>query len=116
MWHNRYKSLKLKTMIELFVGGGVGLMTILTLELVGLLLAAFKAPRWVPSIGSIAICTGVLGSFCGLFNFFTALQAAGDVHPSLVWGGMRSMLIGLIYSISIFVVSRIIKIILSPRM
>ncbi len=103
-------------MIELFVGGGVLWMTILTLELVGLLLAAFKAPRWVSSIGSIALCTGLLNTFLGLFNLFTVLQMAGDISPTLIFGGCRSTLIGIIYGISIYVISRIVKIVLSPRM
>ncbi len=103
-------------MIELFIGGGVLWMTILTLELVGLLLAAFKAPRWVSSIGAIALCTGLLNTLFGLFNVFTVLQMAGDVSSSLIYGGCRSTLIGIIYGILIFVVSRAIKIIHSPRM
>ncbi|MFI3259448.1 MAG: hypothetical protein R3Y16_05065 [Rikenellaceae bacterium] len=103
-------------MLELFLGGGVLWMTILTLELVGLLLAAFKAPRWVASLGTIALCTGLLNTFVGLFNVFTVLQLAGDISPTLLFGGCRSTLIGIIYGISIFVISRIIKIIHSPRM
>lgn len=102
-------------MIELFVSGGVLWMTILTLELVGLLLAAFKAPRWVSSIGNIALCTGLMNTLLGLFNVFTVLQQVGDVTPTLLFGGCRSTLIGIIYGISIFVISRIIKIVLSPR-
>lgn len=90
-------------------------MTILTLELVGLLLAAFKAPRWVSSIGSIALCSGLLNTFFGLFNVFTALQLAGDISPTLVFGGCRSTLIGIIYGISVYVLSRVIKIIHTPR-
>ncbi len=91
-------------------------MTILTLELVGLLLAAFKAPRWVSHIGTIALCTGLLNTFLGLFNVFTVLQIVSDISPLVVYGGCRSTLIGIIYGITIFIISRIIKIILSPRM
>lgn len=91
-------------------------MTILTLELVGLLLAAFKAQPWVLYIGSVALCTGLLNTFFGLFNLFTVVQLAGDVSPTLVYGGCRSTLIGIIYGVLIFVLSRIIKMILTPRM
>ncbi len=102
-------------MTNLFIAGGALWMVILTLELIGLLLAAFKAPNWVSSIGSIALCTGLLNTFFGLFNMFTAFQLAGDISPSLFAGGCRSTLIGIIYSILIFTISRIIKIVLSPR-
>ncbi|MFI3314838.1 MAG: hypothetical protein R3Y04_04170 [Rikenellaceae bacterium] len=91
-------------------------MTILTLELVGLLLAAFKVPRWVSNIGSIALCAGLLNTLLGLFNVFSMLQLAGDISYSIVYAGCKGTLIGIIYGILIYVVSRIVKIVLSPRM
>ncbi len=91
-------------------------MTLLTLELVALLLSAFKAPRWVSHIGVVALCTGLLNTFFGFYNAFSVLEVAGDVSPSLISGGFRTTLIGIIYGILIFVISRIIKIVQSPRM
>ncbi len=103
-------------MIDLFLYGGVHWMTILTLELVALLLAAFKAPRWVSYIGSIALSTGLLGTLIGLFNALTAIQKAGDISPALLAGGCRCAIIGITYGLIIYITSRIVKIILLPRM
>lgn len=102
-------------MIDFFVAGGVMWMTFLTLELVGVLLAAFKAPRWVRPIGNIVLWTGLLSTLFGLLNVFGVLMYAGDVSPTLIYGGCRGSLIPIIYSILIFVASRIIAILQTPR-
>lgn len=103
-------------MFELFLMGGVSWMTLLTIELIGILLAAFKAPRWVGHIGSIAICTGILSTLFGLYGAFDALSIAPDVSSMLVYAGMKVALIPVIYGMLIYVVSQGIRIAQRPRM
>ncbi|MBR4593724.1 MAG: hypothetical protein IKO33_03980, partial [Bacteroidaceae bacterium] len=66
-----------------------GVLAILTILLVLIFLSAWKAPRWVRPIGSIA-----LGS-CVLFILYASLAAlsdigkAGDISISVLGGGLK---------------------------
>jgi hypothetical protein len=102
-------------MINLFMEGGPGWMSILTLELIALLLAAWKAPAWVKEIGLTALCTGPLGFLFGFIPAADAIQMAGDVSLGLLMGGLKIALIPVIYGILIFIISLIIRIIQKPR-
>jgi hypothetical protein len=102
-------------MIELFMEGGVLWMSILTLELIALLLAAWKAPAWVKEIGLIALVTGLLGPFFGMTNAADAVQQAGDISPSLLAAGFKFSFINIIYGLLIYLLSLIIRIIQKPR-
>ena len=103
-------------MFKLFLEGGIIGMGLLTIELILLLLAAWKAPGWVREIGLLALLTGVLWTLTGVYQAGTALEAAGDVSISLVWGGIKVMCIGLIYGCLIYSLSLIIRIIQKPRL
>ena len=48
-------------MLQFFVQGGLAFMSILTVLLVAIFFAAWKAPRWVKEIGQIALFFGFLG-------------------------------------------------------
>ena len=61
----------------LFFEGGTLAMTILTIELILLLLAAWKAPAWVKEIGLIALATTVLDTFDSIYHVCDAIQVAG---------------------------------------
>ncbi|MFI3321901.1 MAG: hypothetical protein R3Y50_05195 [Rikenellaceae bacterium] len=103
-------------MFELFVKGDVLCMTIITLELVALLLAAYKAPQWVRNIGTIALCTGLLSTTFGMYKAFGMLHMAPDVSPALIYGALQVTLIPIIYGMLIYVASIVIKIVQTPRM
>jgi hypothetical protein len=96
--------------------GGPFWMSILTLELIALLLAAWKAPAWVKEIGLIALITGPLGEMFGFTNMLNAVQMAGDISPSLLAGGFKVAMIPIIYGMLIFILSLIIRIIQKPRL
>ena len=61
-------------MFKLFIQGGPLFMTILTVLLVGIFFAAWKAPRWIKEIGSFALVFGFLTLLIGLYQMFEALQ------------------------------------------
>jgi len=102
-------------MFELFIMGGVPWMTFLTIILLALLLAAWKAPAWVEEFGIIALVVGVIGFFVGFYQAALDISAAGDIHPAIVWAGMRVAVITPIYGLFIYLVSLIIRIIQKPR-
>ena len=115
-------------MFKFFIMGGAGYMTILTILLVAIFFAAWKAPRWINIIGNIALAFGFLTLMIGFFQMFQALQdvsdgLGGDVHglydlisPSVFFGGMKVALIVPFYGVIIYIVSQIVRIIKTPRL
>ena len=100
---------------EMFFGGNIVFMSILTLLLALLFLAAWKAPAWVRSLGGIALTAGVLFSILGVSQIFGYMKQAGSVAPAVLYGGFRTTLIPVCYGLVIYIVSRIIHICQTPR-
>ncbi|MCD4833444.1 MAG: MotA/TolQ/ExbB proton channel family protein [Bacteroidales bacterium] len=59
-------------------------------------------------IGSFAFLFGLLGQIIGLYNALLAIQAAGDISPALMAGGLRVSLIAPLYGFVLFLISGII--------
>ena len=102
-------------MFELFYLGGILDMTVLTIILLALLLAAWKAPAWVKEIGLIALVVGVLSTLLGFFQAADDIAAAGDIETGILWLGMKAAFISTMYGLVIYLVSLIIRIIQKPR-
>lgn len=99
----------------LFIEGGSFGMAILTIELILLLLAAWKAPAWVKEIGLIALATGIIWTFLGCYQACDAIQKAGDISMNVIAGGLKVMQIPLIYGVGIYLLSLIFRIVQKPR-
>jgi hypothetical protein len=96
-------------------GGALG-MSLLTLLLIGVLFAAWKAPAWVKEIGLIALAWGTLWTLVGLYSAAVSIHAAGDVSTGLLWGGLRVAMIPQLYCLVIYLVSLVIRIVQKPRL
>lgn len=104
------------TLPDLFSQGGPFWMSLLTILLVALLFAAWKAPRWVKEIGLAAPVVAILSVLFGLYNTFDTLgQTAGAISPGVLFGGLQCCTIPIIYGLLIYLVSLIIRIIHKPR-
>ena len=114
-------------MFRLFLEGGPWFMSMLTILLVAIFFAAWKAPRWVKEIGSIARAFGFFSLLLGLRQMFDALQEVGDsreavtsvfdlISPNVLFGGLKVAMIPVIYGIIIYIVSRIVCIIQKPKL
>ncbi len=103
-------------MIEFFIQGGLPWMSALTIEFIGLLLAAWKAPGWVKEAGLVALTTGVLGTVVGFSQIGDSVAQAGGIAPAIIWAGVTVALITAIYGIIIYGVSLIIRILQKPRL
>ena len=114
-------------MFTLFIEGGVWFMSILTILLVAIFFAAWKAPRWVKEIGSIARAFGFFSLLLGLRQMFDVFQEIGFqkevvtsvfdlVSPGVLYGGLKVAMIPVIYGIIIYIVSRIVCIIQKPKL
>ena len=114
-------------MFKLFVAGGPVFMSVLTILLVAIFFAAWKAPRWVKEIGCFALVFGFLSLLLGLLQMFSVLQqVAADlgqrvsgvfdlVSPGVLFGGLKVSMIPVIYGAIIYLVSLVVRIVQKPR-
>ena len=100
---------------QLFVSGGYGFMSVISLMLVGLFFAAWKAPNWIKEIGLFALAFGFMGTVIGFMQAAEFLQATADVSPNVIWGGVKVGLIPAVYGIIVFLVSLVLRVIKKPR-
>lgn len=100
---------------QLFVEGGLGFMIIISVFLILLFLAAWKAPRWVKEIGIGTLVVSVFATLLGLFQVFDVLQRFGDVSTAVLCGGLKVLMIPFFYGLIVYFISLIIRIIQKPR-
>lgn len=100
----------------LYAQGGSGWMNVITLCLIGMCFAAWKAPRWVKELGLLALCTGMLSMMVGLYSVFDVVQSSGyPVSFTLLCGGLRVGLIAPLYGTIVYMVSLLFRIAVKPR-
>ena len=102
-------------MYNLFVEGGVILMTFMTLIFIALFLAAWKAPAWVKEIGKFAAIFGIFSTLVGIMQGAADIAAAGGVLQGVLWGALRVAMITTVYGLFIYMISLIIRIVQKPR-
>lgn len=104
---------------ELFIVGGWQFMTMVTL--LGLAMVYFairsyvkvyarnkydsKGINYIIMFGSLAFIIGLLGQAIGMTAAFDAIEAAGDISPGLVAGGIKVSMIAPLYGLLFFIVS-----------
>lgn len=113
-------------MFKLFIAGGPLFMSILTLLLVALFFAAWKAPRWVNEIGKSAFVFGLMSPLFPLYGLFNTLEHVAAarkefdglfdlISPTVLFAG-KVILIPVIYGMIIYLISLVIRIIQKPRL
>lgn len=100
---------------NLFVEGGLAGMIAITLLLIALFVAAWKAPKWVKEIGIAALVVGIFWTVQGLSQMLGMLEMFGEASPTIVCGGLKVTLISTIYGLIVYFVSLIIRVIQKPR-
>ena len=103
------------SIFTLFVEGGTGFMIVITLLLIAMLLAAWKAPRWVREIGIGALVAAIFATLLGFVQICDALQMFGDVSPAVLAGGLKVAMIPILYGLIVYFISLVIRIIQKPR-
>ncbi len=98
-----------------FVEGGLGFMIIISLFLIALLIAAWKAPRWVKEIGLGALVVSIFFTMLGLMQMLQVLQMVGDISPAVLAGGLKVAMITTFYGLIVYFISLVIRVIQKPR-
>ena len=111
-----------------FMEGGIGFMSVLTILLVAIFFAAWKAPRWVKEIGLFALLFGFLGHLLGVFQLLSVMRDIAaekgsevtgitDLIPlRVLFGGLKVTLNCLIYGVIIYLVSLVVRVVKKPRL
>jgi hypothetical protein len=102
-------------MVSWFVNGGPVGMSVLTIILVLLLFAAWKAPAWVKEIGIIALVFGIFYQLLGIYQMCGYIQNYPDVSYPVLCGGLKVSMIPTFYGIIIYMISLVLRIIQKPR-
>jgi hypothetical protein len=113
-------------MFNLFISGGPVNMSVLTVVLVALFFAAWKAPRWVNEIGKFGFIYGLMTPLFPLYHLFDTLQRVSEsrrefdglfdfISPGVLFAG-KVILIPVIYGMIIYLISLVIRIIQKPRL
>lgn len=96
---------------EFFVNGGIGGMCLISLILASLFFVAWRAPFLVKEIGIIGIVAGFLLSMYNLWMMCEMIHFFGDASPSVVCGGIKSVVIPAIYGAGVYLVSLMIRVV-----
>lgn len=100
---------------ELYQEGGVLFMSLITLCLVGVFLAAWKMPSRVKELGIAALVLGFVSWAVGMYQAMGVLQIVGDISPSVLLGGAKVALIAPIWGCIVFIISLVVRIIQKPK-
>ncbi|MCM1151054.1 MAG: hypothetical protein NC209_06265 [Alistipes sp.] len=105
-----------RTLAHLYMEGGCFCMTLITLCLVAMLFAAWKAPNWVEELGKLARLIGFFYLMIGIYSVSDLVQSSGiGVSFTLFCGGLRVGMIAPMYGALVYGVSLLLRIALKPR-
>ncbi len=100
---------------NLFIEGGWFGMAVLTILLVLMLFAAWKAPAWVNEIGKAALVWGLFWEFVGVYQMLDTLQELTNVPNTVIYGGIKVAFVPVMYGMLIYLVSLIIILAQKPK-
>ena len=67
----------------------------------------------IKAIGIFAIVWGIFGQSIGLFSAMQAIEAAADISPAMIYGGLKVSFITTLYGMFIFLFSWLITILMT---
>ena len=63
---------------------------------------------YIKGVGLFTMVTGILGQLIGLLEAFKAIEAAGDISPAILAGGLKVSMITTLYGIFIYLFSIVV--------
>lgn len=93
---------------------------IILIVIITLLIRSFVKPttrektiKLVSSLSLFALVWGFLGQMIGLITAFDAIEAAGDISPAMLAGGLKVAILSPLFGMVVFLIARIGIIILN---
>ena len=103
------------SLYTLFLQGGAGFMTVITILLLAILFCAWKFPRLVKLLGNFALAFSAFSTLFGLMQAADAIACVGGMEPVVIWDGVKVCLITILYGLIVYGVSLIARMINSFR-
>ena len=100
---------------DYFVNGGPILMSIITILLIAVLFAAWKAPAWVKELGILTFAASLFMTCMSLYQFFETIMLYGEASFRVYCQGLTIALLPFLYGLLVYIVSIIIRIAHKPR-
>ncbi len=100
---------------DYFVNSGPILMSIITILLIAVLFAAWKAPAWVKELGILAFAASLFMTCMSLYQFFETIMLYGEASFRVYCQGLTIALLPFLYGLLVYIVSIIIRIAQKPR-
>lgn len=110
-----------KSIADLYMEGGYIWMSMITICLIAMLFAAWKAPRWVKEAGLAALMLGWIYFMTGLYDISEIIgsgQLAGISSESklaILFSGVRVTVIAPTYGMIVYCISLLLRIAVKPR-
>ena len=111
----------IKSIADLYMEGGYIWMSMITICLIAMLFAAWKAPRWVKEAGLAALMLGWIYFMTGLYDISEIIgsgQLAGISSESklaILFSGVRVTVIAPTYGMIVYCISLLLRIAVKPR-
>ena len=97
-------------MLDLYYEGGVLFMSIISFFLLMILISFYLHNDKLKTYGNLALASGILGSFIGIYSALGVIQQVGNVSQAILADGFKVAFISLIYGIIVYIVSRLLSI------
>jgi len=91
-----------------FIEGGPGFMGIVLLCLIGVQMGQLeKNVSWISLFIALAPMLGFMGTVIGMIQAFDKIEAAGDMNPALVAGGIKVALLTTVFGLIVAIILQI---------
>ena len=97
-------------MLDLFYEGGILFMSIISFFLLMTFISFYLHNDKLKTYGNLALASGILGSFIGIYSTLGVIQQVGNVSQAILADGFKVSFISLIYGIIVYIVSRLLSI------
>ena len=97
-------------MLDLFYEGGILFMSIISFFLLMTFISFYLHNDKLKTYGNLALASGILGSFIGMYSALGVIEQAGNVSQAILAGGFKVAFICLMYGIFVYIVSRLLSI------
>ena len=97
-------------MLDLFYEGGILFMSIISFFLLMTFISFYLHNDKLKTYGNLALASGILGSFIGIYSTLGVIQQVGNVSQAILANRFKVAFISLIYGIIVYIVSRLLSI------